>query len=360
MRLAGIAVSFALITMSSPLHAAPPTLTVVAESSTMIWNAVVVNGAQILVAGPRWAGSKGPAVALLDEHGVPRPYPDASWNNWHPGDDPRTVFVSVNALHRDDSGGLWVIDTGAPEFGGDPLPGAAKAVRIDLATNRVASVILLGSSAVGKGSYVDDIRFHGDHAYLTDAGRPGLIVLDLKTGTTRRVLDRHSSTTASDRNIVVDGEILKGPDGQPLRVHSDPLEVSQDGRWLYFAPLAGPWSRIETRYLDDASLTAAEIASKVEPWADLPPIGGSVMDTNGDLYFSDLAENALKRRRPDGTITTIIQAPALHWVDAPFIDEHRMIWLPVPQIDRAAMFHDGKSQIAGPIQLLRLPLNDAG
>ncbi|GBQ91343.1 hypothetical protein AA23498_1157 [Acetobacter nitrogenifigens DSM 23921 = NBRC 105050] len=357
MHAAGIAMLFAVIVAPSASFAVPPRLTVAAESRTMIWNAVAVDGGRIFVAGPRWSGSTGPALALLDRHGDPQPYPDAHWNGWRSGDDPRNVFVNVNSLHRDDSGGLWVIDTGSPEFGGDPLPGAAKAVRIDLKSGGVTRIVSFGPTAIVKGSYVDDIRFHGDHAYLTDAGRSGLIILNLKTGQTRRVLDGHPSTTAGRRNIVLDGEILRGPDGQPLKVNCDPMEVSPDGRWLYFGPLEGPWSRIETRYLDDPAMSPDEIAEKVDPWADLPAMGGSAMDASGNLYFSDLARNALKRRATDGTITTIIQDPALHWVDAPFIDEHRIIWLPVPQIDRAAMFHGGESRIVQPVQLLKMPLD---
>jgi hypothetical protein len=67
--------------------------------------------------------------------------------------------TNVNAIHRGDHGGLWVIDTGAPDFGGDPLPGAAKAVRIDLSSNKVDRICPFGPSVALPGSYVDDIRF---------------------------------------------------------------------------------------------------------------------------------------------------------------------------------------------------------
>jgi hypothetical protein len=67
------------------------------------------------------------------------------------------------------------------------------------------------------------------------------------------------------------------------------------------------------------------------------------MDANGDLRFTDLAENALKRRAPDGRIT--IRDERLHWADAPFMDSDHSIWLPVPQIDRVALFHGGKSRV---------------
>jgi sugar lactone lactonase YvrE len=330
------------------------------SSREMIWNAVVTDQDRIFVAGPRWTGGQGPAVAVFDRKGHPQPYPNKAWNSWTPGADVGRAFVSVNALHRDDHGGLWVIDTGAPNFGGDAVPGGAKAIRFFLATNRVDRIYPLGPQVVLSGSYIDDIRFHGDHAYLTDAGRPGLLVLDLKTAATRRVFDGAPAATAPpDRPIVVDGKILKAPDGSALRVNSDPLEVSPDGQWLYFAPLEGPWSRIETRWLDDASIAPDELATKVKPWADLPPVGGTAMDGNGDLYFSDLADSSLKRRTPEGAISTVIRDPRLHWVDAPFIDSNHSIWLPVPQLDRVALFNGGKPQIQWPVQLFRLDLGAA-
>lgn len=259
--------------------------------------------------------------------------------------------------HPDNSGGLWVVDTGSPRFGGNPLPGGAKLVRIDTSTGKVSLVVTLDTAVVLPGSYVDDVRFHGKFAYLTDAGRPGIIVINLETGAMRRVLEDVASTTArSDRPIVVDGTTVKGPDHKNLRVNADPMEVSPDGAWFYFAPLEGPWSRISTRSLDDFSISEDQLVSKVEPWADLPPVGGTVMDANGDLYFSDLADCSIKRRAPDGKITTIVTDKRLHWVDAPTIDEQHRIWMPVPQMDRVAIFQGGSSAVQWPVYLLRINL----
>jgi sugar lactone lactonase YvrE len=334
----------------------PSKLTVVAESDAMVWNAVAVEGDRVFVAGPRWTGSTGPSVGI-EIAGVVSPYPDGAWNGWRPGADPARTFVNVNAIHLDGRGALWVVDTGAPDFGGDPLRGAAKLVEIDLATNVVARVYPLGPAVARPGSYVDDVRFHGRHAYLTDAGQPGLIVLDLETGAARRVLDGHASVTApADRDIVLSGRVLRTADGKPLRVNSDPMELSPDGRWLYYAPLEGPWSRIATSNLDNPSLGASQLAARVEPWADLPPTGGTVMDADGSLYFSDLAADAIKRRASDGTITTIVQDPRLHWVDAPFLDRQRRLWLPTPQMDRSPTFVDADRPREWPVRLYRINL----
>ncbi|HTV92472.1 MAG TPA: L-dopachrome tautomerase-related protein [Verrucomicrobiae bacterium] len=332
-------------------------LVVVAESATMIWNAVAVYRGRIFVAGPRWSGSQGPALGELID-GTPQPYPDAAWNRWRDGDDSGAAFVNVNAIHLEGSS-LWVVDTATPMFGGNTVANGAKIVQIDLATNRVTRVYALPSAVVKDGSYIDDIRINGRNAYLTDAGNAGILVLDLTTGTSRRVLDHHPATMAPpDRLIVVDGETVTAPDGLPLRVQSDPMELSSDGRWFFFGPLEGPWSKIETRFLDDATLAAQDVAAKVLPWADIPPIGGSAMAANGDFYFTDLNECALKRRdAATGAVTTLVRNKALHWVDAPYLDEDAgAIYLPVPQLDRAALFHHGTSKIEWPVRLYRFPV----
>lgn len=333
-----------------------PALATVSESDTMVWNAVAVAGDRIFVAGPRWTGSRGPALAIVRGKTVV-PYPDAAWNGWRPGADPHHAFVNVNAIHLGPDGMLWVVDTGTPDFGGDPLAGGAKLVKIDLATDKVVRIYPFASEVARPGSYVDDIRFHGHHAYLTDAGQPGLIVLDLDSGAARRVLDGHPSVTAPhDRDIVLSGRVVRTADGKPLRVNADPFELSPDGRWLYYASLEGPWSRIETRYLDDSELGDAALGAHVEPWADLPPVGGTVMDADGSLYFSDLAADAIRRRTPDGTITTVVQDARLHWVDAPFLDTRHRLWLPVPQMDRSPNFSGADLPRQWPVRLYRIDL----
>jgi hypothetical protein len=40
------------------------------------------------------------------------------------------------------------------------------------------------------------VRFSAGMAFLTDAGNAGIIVLDLKTGAARRVLNQHASVNA--------------------------------------------------------------------------------------------------------------------------------------------------------------------
>lgn len=330
----------------------------VASSNSAIWNAVVADGERYFLAGPRWAGGAGPQLSKV-ENGAVLPYPDAGWNSWKPGEDGSHKFVNINALHQDPQGHLWAVDTGAPQFGGDPLPGAAKLVEIDIGSNRIIRTIPFPADVALKGSYVDDIRFNGKHGYLTDAGNAGIIVVDLDSGRSRRVLERNPSTVAQQgRPIIISGQVLNGPNDQPLFVQSDPLEVSPDGKWLYYGPLEGPWSKVPTRLLDDPKVSAAELAGAVRPFADLPPMGGSVMDRQGNLYFSQLEDDSIRKRAPDGTITTLVSDPRLHWVDAMFITPDGRLLMPAAQIDRVALFSGGTSHVEWPVSLFSLKLSN--
>lgn len=334
---------------------AQPDLQVGAQAEGAVWNAVVVSGDRIFLSGPRWTGTKLPSLVVIGKDGMPAPYPDAAWNAWKASTDPSNAFVNINALHMDNQGDLWVVDTGSPDFGGDPLPHGAKLIHIGLKTNKVVRVYAFEPGVVKPGSYVDDVRFHGTHAYLTDAGQGGLIVLDLKTGHARRVLDAAPSVVANgERPIVVAGNTVLGPDDKPLQVNSDPLELSPDGRWFYFGTLEGPWHRVPTTLLDDPAVSPEKLAAAVEPWIDLPPVGGTTMDKNGTLYFSDFATNSVRKRTADGVITTLLQDDRLHWVDASFLDANGTLWMPAAQIDRTALFHHGKDEVKQPMTLYKL------
>lgn len=331
-------------------------LKVVAQSSDAMWNAVATdNQNNIYVSTPLWTGSKGASVSVINSEGNAVPYPNEEWNTRDSSVSSSKRFVNVNAMHKDDKGNLWIVDTGVTTFGGKVIKGAAKLVVINLRTSKVTKVIQFPSSVLKENSYVDDIRFNGRYAYLTDAGAPAIIVLDTLSEESRRVLDGDKSTTAkANRDIFLDGKVVNAPDGTPLHVNSDPLELSMDGKWLYFAPLEGSWSKIRTKYLNDSSLSETYLSSKVMPWLNLPPVGGTVMDEKGNLYFTDLGANALRMVKPNGDINTLVVDDRLHWADAPSFDKSGNILLPAFQVDRIGVFNNGISHVQWPIRLYSL------
>src|SRR5260370_13813552 len=215
-----------------------------------------------------------PRLAEIVGRGGVRPSPDEAWNSYKPGADASAKFVTVVSVRIGPDGAIWVVDKGSLGIQGTIVPGGPKLVRIDPRANAVARVYHLDSISKGE-SFIDDVRFDGDTAYLTDAGRPGLIVLDLATGAARRVLDRSPSTTGRVP-LRAYGRLLPSPAGKPLFYNADQLELSPDGRLLYFQPTSGPMSLVETLLLRDPAASGT-IPTAVRPVAPPPTPGGTAL-----------------------------------------------------------------------------------
>lgn len=304
-------------------------------------------------------------VEWVGDTGVP--YPDSRWNSYagpESASDPSTTLVRVNSQRVDPSGNLWLVDTGSPGFGSPViLPEGPKLVVVDTSTNEVARVYPMGNVTLSD-SLLDDIRFDatGSKAYLTDAGAGGaLIVLDLDSGHAVRLLEGDLSVGAFTPTSG-EGTLLRSSSGGPSYIYADQLEVSPDGKWLYYQPASGGMSRIETRLLDEAFYNSSMaslgvLSGYVEPYALTPSTGGTAIDSEGKIYVSDTDRQAIEKVFPNGTRTTIVQDERLLWVDAMWVDNQNRLWLPAAQLNRGAPFQpDGKSQIAKPLYVYTIDI----
>ena len=298
----------------------------------------------------RLDGSDGPQVIEWVD-GKPVPFPDAAWNahfndqGADQGADPANRFVGVTALRIGPRGSLWVVDSGAPGLTGPKLPRGPKVVRIDLATNRIARTYALDEVTKPK-SRLDDIRFHGGLAYITDAGAPGVVILDLASGAARRVLDDDPSLTA--QHVVV---------GAAVNIHADQLEVSPDGKFFYYQPASGPMSRVATRYLDNPKLSSPQLAKNITTFAKTGSTGGTAIDDAGNIYCSNTDRHSITVISPEGRQRLLVQDPRLLWVDAMWIDAEGWLYMPAAQLDRMAPFNGGQSKLQLPITIYRMKID---
>lgn len=196
---------------------------VLAEKDPRLDTAVVsetpVNGASTTPDGrtfllyARVDGSTGPTV-VESIGNTTVPYPNLKWNSYNASKDPSTHFVRINSQRIGPDGQLWIVDVGSPSFG-EPviLPEGPKLVTINVTTDEVTRVYPMGNVTLAQ-SLLDDIRFNPESgkAYLTDAGVPALIVLDIASGEARRVLENDVSTRGS-MPVSAEGRLLRGADG---------------------------------------------------------------------------------------------------------------------------------------------------
>lgn len=294
----------------------------VASFEHQVTGVTVARDGRIFVNFPRWTEDAPISVAVVAPDGRISAYPNADWNSWRNTKKDQISasdhFVCVQSVVADGRGNLWVVDPAAPGQG-YVVPGGAKLVRIDLATNRVAQVIHFDENVAPPSSYINDVRLGADgrHAYLTDAGATGaLIVVDLPGGQARRILDGHPSTQP-EKGVVVktDGQEVRRPDGRGVEFAADSIALSPDGRYLYWKALTGKTLyRIATAALDDARLSTGQLAAHVERVGESEPTEGLWIDKGGRLYLTAIQDHAVKVRDGGGD-TILVQDPRLRWPD---------------------------------------------
>ena len=297
-------------------------LQLVASFEHQVTGVTVAADGRIFVNFPRWSEDAPVSVAEVTRDGQVKPYPNVEWNAWRNAKKnqmtPGEHFVCVQSVVADGRGNLWVVDPAAPATA-QVVPGGPKLVRIDLRLNKVAQTIPFDESVAPQGSYLNDVRLSPDgrHAYLTDSGAKGaLIVVDLQSGQARRVLDGHPSTQP-EKGVVVrtDGQVLRRPDGRGVEFAADSIALSPDGRHLYWKALTGrTLYRIATDALDDPRLSAKELESRIERVGESEPTDGLWIDKRGRLYLSAIEDNAVKVRDGGGD-TTLVQDDRLRWPD---------------------------------------------
>jgi catechol 2,3-dioxygenase-like lactoylglutathione lyase family enzyme len=298
-----------------------------------------------------------PSLAKVSADGRPAAFPGGAWNAWKTGDDGRDAFVMVNSVHIFDDDTLWVVDQGALS-GGKPLSGAQKLVRLDPRTGSILAVLRFAEDILPAGAQMNDLRLHDQMLYVSDSGLGGIIVHDLSANRTIRRLSGHPLLR---RNPAVP---QKGRGGRPLAdsvgkrpdVQSDMIELSVCGLWLYFSAPTGPMRRIPTAALADTRVSDAQLAPMVEAIAASPSIGGTAIDTLGNLYLSDVENRQITLLTPGGARATLVADDRLSSPDAIFITQDRRLYVPASQIEHLPQHQSGVDQRRPPFLVLTMPL----
>ena len=292
------------------------------------WTGIAVSKVgRVFVCFPRWSEGVPISVGELDSSGAVHAYPTDELNSWKVGDDPGEKFVCVQSVYVDGKDRLWILDPASPMFQG-VVKGGPKLVRVDLKTDKPVRRYHFDEAIAPKGSYLNDVRIDTatETAFITDSGLGAMVVLDLKTGAARRVLENHPSTKAEDIQIVIAEKPF------PIVVHSDGVALDQNGGWLYYQALTGKTMyRVTAAALRDDSLSADELASKVERFAESGVSDGLLFGPGG-VYVSALEENSIKLVNADGEVTRLATDPRLLWPDSFSPGSDGSIWFTTSQI----------------------------
>ena len=304
---------------------------------------------------PIWSPVHRWSVVEVLPGGEVRPYPDEAMNSWKPGDDGLARWVSVQAVYVDDQDKLWVVDPAAPQFG-DVYQESNKLVRVDLATNRVERVYRLNCVA-GPKSYLNDVRVDTRRqvAYITNSSEGGIVVVDLRSGSARQVLQGCPCVhTDPAYHFRIDGREV-APGGQPLKVNSDGIALTPDRAWLYFKPLTDDkLYRVRTADLRDPKLAAPALEKRVEDLGHVVISDGMEFDHQGNLYLGDLEHDAIVKRSPSGKRSVLVKDARLIWPDSYALSRDGYLYVSTSQVQTAPPFNDGKDTRTLPYGIFRI------
>ncbi len=314
---------------------------------------------------PRWGEPVDYTVAEI-KNGRAVPYPDRDMNQLNTR-QPTDNFVSVQSVVIDPQDRLWILDTGSINF--EPtIPRAPKLVCVDLTQDKIVKRIDFSPAVALSTTYLNDVRFdmtHGSEgtAYITDSSTDGpnaIIVVDLGSGQSWRKLEGDPSVTAQSNFVpIVEGQPLlnRPPGGTESYLHfgADGIAISNDGRTLYYCPLASrhlysiPTDALADRNLPPAKVSAAVHDLGVRDYAS----DGLASDAQGRLYLTDYEHNAIHRRSPDGRDEIIAQDSRMIWPDSMAVGPNGYLYFTCNQVNRMPRFHHGEDLRKQPYVLFR-------
>ena len=212
----------------------------------------------------------------------------------------QSLFDTPLGVVVDRQNRLWTVDHGSHGFG------SPRVVALDLGTGEAVVDHRLGPDVAPRGSFVQDLQVapDGRTVYLADVSfwrqQPALAVLDVASGTARRVLEDHPSVVAQDWIIHTPAKRMVFFGGlAAMKPGVDGIAVSTDGGWLAYGAMShDTLYRVPTAALRDASLTVDAVARQVEDLGRKPLSDGLSADVAGGIWITDVEHGAVVRRGP--------------------------------------------------------------
>lgn len=299
------------------------------------------------------------AVVELLPGGTTRPYPSETWAR-APGADGMGL-QTVIGLESDKHGVLWLLDHGKGAGEG------AKLVAWDTQGERLVRTYPLKAAAVAN-SFIQDLVVDPDRgvAVIADMGRgdligenmPGFIVVDLKSGEARRVLQGHPSLNAEEVPMVVDGRTITitNPQGQPVepRLGLNPITLDPANEWVYFGAMNSRmlW-RVPLKDLADPALSAEALGNRVQKYGQKAVSDGISIDSAGNVYVTDLGANAIGVTAADGSYRLVVKDALLSWPDGLSYGPDGYFYVTVNQLHRHAVLNGGQAATQPPFLVVR-------
>ncbi len=266
---------------------------------------------------------------------------------------------AVLGLQCDERGVVWMLDNGRR---GESIP---KIVGWDTDDNKLAKIIYIPPPATTDSSFLNDLAVDPEepYIYLTDpaSGKDAaLIIVNIETGSSRRVLEGHFTVIPEELDIAVDDTslVVKRADGSFLKPQygAGPIAIDRKGQWLYYGPSAGKTLyRISTDHLRDLTLTKNELNSRFQAYAPRPPCDGISIDSKDNIYISDVMKKSI------GVIKSSTKKYEVYetddrflWPDGLCFGNDGKLYFYASQLHLTAPYNEGKNLTKSPFHIYKL------
>ncbi|QPG07048.1 SMP-30/gluconolactonase/LRE family protein [Salinimonas marina] len=276
---------------------------------TQITGISVSHDGEIFISAPNWRDGVKFAVAEVNtETNEVTPYPDNKYNRCVADslvkDDCFLAVQSVIAHNKK----LYVLDTRNPKF--KTVEDAPRVFVINLQTNHVESVLTLSKEAYHADSYINDLRIDDktQRIYMTDSNHPGLVVYNLKTNDSYRVLNEHKTTTAEVETLDIAGTPFENV------IHTDGIALDRVNDTLYFHTLSG-YSLYAINTKDINNTSSQKTADAVWEVAQTGAPDGMIYADNGNLFLANLEKRTIDYLTPAQELRTLVSGEKVNWAD---------------------------------------------
>lgn len=226
------------------------------------------------------------------------------------------LFDTVLGVVIDRQNRLWTIDHGNHGMR------SARLLAFDLESGDLIHDQSFDETIAPAGSFLQDIQVSADGrtVVIADASfwrkSPALIVYDIGSATARRVLEADKSVSPEHFVIRNHGNKVTFAGGL-VALHGGVDGIALSDEWLYYAAINGSGLyRIRLSELTDPKLSDTQLATRVERYSEKPLSDGLSIDTEGNVYVTDIEHGAIFRIAADRELYTLIRSPQIRWADA--------------------------------------------
>ncbi|MDC0660555.1 L-dopachrome tautomerase-related protein [Leisingera sp. SS27] len=291
-------------------------------------------------------------VVRLDRDGELAPFPTPEISS---------SFVNVIGISSTSDGVIWMLD-----MGGDAQ--SPKLLGWSVPENALTAVHYIPLEGTGANPFFQDLAIDlgRKRAFIADMSRgdlvglsePAIVVIDLETGATRRLLEGAAIFQPKlDAPQRAGGEEMTftGADGvsQPVPLGLNPIAIDETASYVYFSTITpGPVYRVPAEILGDFDKSDDEIAAAVvtvgekETSDGIAVSGETVFLTNVDTGAIEALENGERR--------LVSKDPRLVWPDGLDIDKNGDLIVTANQLHKAAPLNRGSAGGKPPYLVVRI------